>query len=146
MTGDRHEVKVGRIIPVAEAKWYGKNVMHDYAIRTNATATQNLKLFENEIRLREEILDLWDAGAFILIPKTFDGGKTYQLVSHVLDLKLKSMFERYHNVEMRFLEHAPIEYLFARFAMMIIERAPLFLRSVGASGVIMPSKLDQWEA
>jgi hypothetical protein len=89
-----------------------------YVYARQPSASMDTHCPDNSLRLRKDIHNLWDAHRFAFVPK--EGA----WVAHVLEAGVTDELQtRYHNLWLQSLTGVRREYLLARFAMAVLDKA-----------------------
>ncbi|KAK3934497.1 hypothetical protein QBC46DRAFT_273641 [Diplogelasinospora grovesii] len=113
--------EIAHIVPVKEAKWWRENAMFSHTPKPSDSMDTNCP--ENAMLMRKDIHYLWDTHKFAIVLKA---GKwvLYVLENSTTD-KLR---EKYHNLETQRLSKVARQFLFARFALAILNQQALFMK------------------
>ncbi|KAK3319500.1 hypothetical protein B0T19DRAFT_445308 [Cercophora scortea] len=116
-------LETAHIIPAKDVDWWQENRMYKYA--RQPSASMDTHCLDNYLRLRKDVHTLWDAHRFAFVPK--QGA----WVTHVLEVGVTDELQAlYHNLQLQPLQGVRREYLFARFAIAILDK-PMFARQPG---------------
>ncbi|KAK3346325.1 hypothetical protein B0T25DRAFT_276599 [Lasiosphaeria hispida] len=109
-------LETAHIIPAKNIDWWQDNLMYEYARQPSASMDTHCP--DNSLRLRKDVHTLWDAHRFALVPK--QGA----WVAHVLEAGVTDELQAlYHNLQLQPLAGVRREYMLARFAMAVLDKA-----------------------
>ncbi|KAI2627874.1 hypothetical protein GGS26DRAFT_122280 [Hypomontagnella submonticulosa] len=133
MTQCRCGLEAAHLVPRKDLGWFIDNGMQQYC--ADRAADPAIDDLANEVLLRADVYTMIDRKELLVVPKR-DNEQTYTLVTHLLRSEnryIHDEFTLFHNSPFQPLKGISIEYLFARFAWAIFNRATIpFFQTIPA--------------